>query len=125
MLIATTGELALDAAAAAAGDVVVAVGGGRLPTVVLVTPVGGVVSVVAPAPASPPCDGPVTVESPDPQPSAAMIATIKVLERTTFIVKPLGSNAPSEHTLHTPEPEDRRSNASSSTAAHRLAASHL
>jgi hypothetical protein len=104
MLIATTGDVALDAVAAAVGGIVLVPAGGRLPTVVLVTPVGG--SVVAPAPANPACEGPVTVDSPDPQPSAAMMATSNVLERTTFIFKPLGQMPRQEHTLHTPEPED-------------------
>src|SRR6185312_13782849 len=41
MLIATTGDVALDAVAAAVGGIVLVPAGGRLPTVVLVTPVGG------------------------------------------------------------------------------------
>jgi hypothetical protein len=119
VLIATTGDVALEAAAAAVGGAAFAVVGGRLPTVVLVTPVGGVESVAAPAPANPPGEGPVTVESPDPQPSAAMMATTKVLERTTFIFNLLVLMLLQEHTPHAPEPRDARLFASSRTAVHR------
>jgi hypothetical protein len=101
MLIATIGDAALLAAAAAVEGDAAPVAAGVLPRVALVMPLGAAFAPTRPGAAAPAwpnadCEGPVTAAG-SPQPTAANMATMIVHERTTVIFQPLGLKLRPEH----------------------------